>query len=187
MQRRAEFTGHVVVGADLDSFVATPLNREREGRSVTVMETWDAITARRNVRTYTNRPIDDADMDRILEAGRRSPSASNRQKWDFVLVTDRGPAGRGWAPSGRVHATCPARQRPSCWILPEPETERYRLIDQYDLGQATMAMMLAATDSASAAPIPRSVTSTPLAACSVCRTTVTPPTCSLSATPPTAR
>ena len=31
-------------------------------------------------------------------------------------------------------------------VLPEPETERYRLIDQYDLGQATMAMMLAATD-----------------------------------------
>ena len=31
-------------------------------------------------------------------------------------------------------------------VLPEPESERYRLIDQYDLGQATMLMMLAATD-----------------------------------------
>ncbi len=31
-------------------------------------------------------------------------------------------------------------------VLADPETERYRLIDQYDLGQATMAMMLAATD-----------------------------------------
>ena len=31
-------------------------------------------------------------------------------------------------------------------VLPEPEDERYRTIDQYDLGQATMAMMLAATD-----------------------------------------
>ena len=31
-------------------------------------------------------------------------------------------------------------------VLQEPEAERYRLIDQYDLGQATMAMMLAATD-----------------------------------------
>ena len=31
-------------------------------------------------------------------------------------------------------------------VLPEPECERYRTIDQYDLGQATMAMMLAATD-----------------------------------------
>jgi nitroreductase len=31
-------------------------------------------------------------------------------------------------------------------VLPEPEEERYRLIDQYDLGQATMLMMLTATD-----------------------------------------
>ena len=53
------------------------------------METWDAITSRRNVRTYRDQPIADADLDRILEAGRRSPSASNRQKWDFVVVTDR--------------------------------------------------------------------------------------------------
>ena len=31
-------------------------------------------------------------------------------------------------------------------VLPEPEDESYRLMDQYDLGQATMAMMLAAAD-----------------------------------------
>jgi nitroreductase len=31
-------------------------------------------------------------------------------------------------------------------VIPEPESERYRTIDQYDLGQATMAMMLAAAD-----------------------------------------
>jgi nitroreductase len=30
--------------------------------------------------------------------------------------------------------------------LRQPEEERYLTIDQYDLGQATMAMMLAATD-----------------------------------------
>lgn len=31
-------------------------------------------------------------------------------------------------------------------VLPEPESERYRLLDEYDLGQATMLMMLAAAD-----------------------------------------
>ena len=31
-------------------------------------------------------------------------------------------------------------------VLPEPDAERYLVIDQYDLGQVTMAMMLAATD-----------------------------------------
>src|SRR5690242_3026565 len=43
------------------------------------METWDAIRARRNVRSFEERPIPSEELDRILEAGWRSPSASNRQ------------------------------------------------------------------------------------------------------------
>jgi nitroreductase len=109
------------------------------------METWDALTTRRNVRSYTDRPIPPADLDRILEAGRRSPSASNRQKWDFVVVTDRqqlAELGTVW--QGARHI--PGSAATIVLVLPEPESERYRVIDQYDLGQATMAMMLAATD-----------------------------------------
>jgi nitroreductase len=53
------------------------------------MQTWDAITARRNVRAFSADAIPPADLDRILEAGRRSPSSQNWQPWDFVLVTDR--------------------------------------------------------------------------------------------------
>ncbi len=33
------------------------------------METWDAIRARRNVRTYLPDPVPTADLDRIAEAG----------------------------------------------------------------------------------------------------------------------
>lgn len=109
------------------------------------METWEALTARRNVRTYTDQPIDPADLDRILEAGRRSPSASNRQKWDFVVVTDRqqlAELGTVW--QGARHV--PGSAATIVLVLPEPESERYRVIDQYDLGQATMAMALVATD-----------------------------------------
>jgi nitroreductase len=109
------------------------------------METWDAITARRNVRSYDDRSIAPEHLERILEAGRRAPSASNRQKWDFVLVTD--PAqlrelSTVWVGAGHL-----ARAKAAIvLVLPEPESERYRTIDQYDLGQATMAMLLAATD-----------------------------------------
>src|SRR3954465_5283879 len=53
------------------------------------METWDAITSRRNVRSFEDRPIAQEDLDRILEAGRRAPSSRNWQPWDFVVVTDR--------------------------------------------------------------------------------------------------
>jgi len=53
------------------------------------METWDALRARRNVRKFTAQPLPEEALDRILEAGRRAPSAGNWQPWDFVLVTDR--------------------------------------------------------------------------------------------------
>ncbi|MGH3650073.1 MAG: nitroreductase family protein, partial [Acidimicrobiia bacterium] len=38
------------------------------------METWDVIRSRRNVRSYEERPISEADLERILEAARRTPS-----------------------------------------------------------------------------------------------------------------
>jgi nitroreductase len=109
------------------------------------METWDAIRSRRNVRLYDDRPLAPEDLDRILQAGWRAPSASNRQKWDFVLVTD--PAqlqqlSTVWRGAGHLAGARAA----IVLVLPEPEAERYLTIDQYDLGQATMAMMLAAAD-----------------------------------------
>jgi nitroreductase len=113
--------------------------------SVRAMETWDAIRARRNVRSFDERPIPAEQLDRVLEAGWRSPSASNRQKWDFILVTDRGQLqelSTVWV--GAKHVAGSAAT--IVMALPEPESERYLTIDQYDLGQATMAMMLAATD-----------------------------------------
>ena len=109
------------------------------------METWDAIRARRNVRAYTDRPLDPDDIDRILEAGRRAPSASNRQKWDFVLVTDRdqlAELGTVWQGAGHI----PGSQATIVLVVRDPEAERYLTIDRFDLGQATMAMMIAAAD-----------------------------------------
>jgi nitroreductase len=109
------------------------------------METWDAIRARRNVRIYEDRAIPPTDLERILEAGWRSPSASNRQKWDFVLVTERAQLeelSTVWVGARHLAGAAAA----IVLVLPQPESERYLTIDQYDLGQATMSMMLAATD-----------------------------------------
>jgi nitroreductase len=109
------------------------------------VETWDAIRARRNVREYTDQPIAPADLDRILEAGWRAPSASNRQAWDFVVVTDRDQlAELATVWQGARHI--PGTQATIVLTVPDPEEERYLVIDRYDLGQATMAMMIAAAD-----------------------------------------
>ena len=109
------------------------------------MEAWDAIRARRNVRSYRPDPISDSDLDRIAEAGWRSPSAMNGQHWDFVIVTDRSQLealSTVWVGARHI-AAAPAA---IALVVPQPPDERTKLFDQYDLGQATFAMMIAATD-----------------------------------------
>lgn len=74
------------------------------------MDTWDAIRARRNVRSYTDQPIPREDLERILEAGRRAPSAGNRQPWNFVVVTDREQLrelAKVWDPGGGTSRSQP--------------------------------------------------------------------------------
>jgi nitroreductase len=107
------------------------------------MQTWDAIASRRNVRSFADRPIAAADLDRILEAGRRSPSSQNWQPWDFVLVTDRDQLrelSTVWRGAGHV-----AHSAATIVVVgPADDNEFHRA--QLDLGQATMAMMIAAAD-----------------------------------------
>ena len=109
------------------------------------METWDAIRSRRNVRSYSDRAIAPEDLDRILEAARRTPSAGNQQAWDFVVCTDRdqlAELARVWRSGGHV-----ARSAATiALIAPNPDDARSRDLIQYDLGQATMSIMLAAAD-----------------------------------------
>jgi nitroreductase len=109
------------------------------------MNTWDAIQARRNVRVYSTEEVSAADLDRIAEAGWRAPSASNRQHWDFVLVTDPAQlAELATVWQGATHiAGAPAA---IALVVPEVDDDRTRSTDLYDLGQATYAMTLAAAD-----------------------------------------
>ncbi len=109
------------------------------------METWDAVRARRNVRSFSDRPIADHDLDRILEAGRRAPSARNSQPWDFIVVTERDrlvELARVWQGAGHV-----ARSAATIAIAaPNPADARQAGLIQYDLGQASMAMAIVAAD-----------------------------------------
>lgn len=109
------------------------------------MDTWDAIRARRNVREFKSEPVPAADLDRILEAGRRAPSSRNWQPWDFVVVTDPERLQRlagVWKGAWHV-AGAPAA---IAFLIPDLETERERNIAWFDLGHAVMAMMVMAAD-----------------------------------------
>jgi nitroreductase len=109
------------------------------------METLNALQSRRNVRTYQDKPIPNQDLVTILETGRRSPSSSNEQRWDFIVCTDRSQLTRlsgVWRGASFV-ATSAAT---IALIAPMAEETRVRESIHYDLGQATMAMMMAAVD-----------------------------------------
>ena len=109
------------------------------------METWDTVRARRNVRQYTDQPIAREDLERILDAGRHAPSASNWQPWNFVVVTDRAQLielAKVWQ-GGRHVARSAATV---ALVAREPEDARHRDLLMYDLGQATANMMLTAAD-----------------------------------------
>jgi nitroreductase len=107
------------------------------------MTAWDAVHAKRAVRTFAERPLDPADLDRILEAGRRAHSAKNLQRWTFIVVRDRdrlralsalGP----WA--GHVAGAAVA----VALITPDPHDSSAPLSVMWDLGGAAAQMMLVA-------------------------------------------
>jgi nitroreductase len=109
------------------------------------VETWDAICSRRNVRDFAERQIDEAALDRILEAGRRAPSSRNWQPWAFIVVTDRDQLdelSKVWRGAGHVAQSAAT----VALVIEDNEDQLRREISQYDLGQATMAMMIAAAD-----------------------------------------
>jgi nitroreductase len=109
------------------------------------METWDVIRSRRNVRRYEDRPISEDDLERVLEAARRTPSSSNEQRWDFVVVRDKDRLER-LSHVWRGAAHIPGSAATIALIAPEADDPRVRESIAYDLGQVTMSIMLGAAD-----------------------------------------
>jgi nitroreductase/NAD-dependent dihydropyrimidine dehydrogenase PreA subunit len=57
------------------------------------LDEWNAIERavlqRRSVRNFTDEPVPDHLIRRVLEAGRFAPSAGNCQPWQFIVITDK--------------------------------------------------------------------------------------------------
>jgi len=52
------------------------------------MDVMTAIQTRRSIRKFSSKPVEDEKLNRVLEAGRLSPSAANQQTWKFIVVRD---------------------------------------------------------------------------------------------------
>jgi nitroreductase len=48
----------------------------------------EVIQKRRSIRTFSDQPVPEEKLHRVLEAARLAPSAANRQTWKFIVVRD---------------------------------------------------------------------------------------------------
>lgn len=109
------------------------------------MDTWDTITSRRQVRSFSDQKLPDTVLRHILEGGRLSPSGSNRQPWDFVVVSSqeqKAQLSQVWKGAAFVAGAATV----VALVLPEVDDERMALMNRFDLGQAALQLSLAAAD-----------------------------------------
>jgi nitroreductase len=97
------------------------------------MDAYLAIVSKRDTRRYADQPIPNDVVTRILDAGRVTGSASNRQPWRFLIVED---AERREQLAGAVYE--PTNIRGAQLIIAIVGTR------PFDLGRCAQNMMLAA-------------------------------------------
>jgi nitroreductase len=107
------------------------------------LSTWEAIRTKRMIRTFADRPLDPAHLDRILDAGRPAASSKNLQRWEFIVCRDRAHLGElsavgPWASHLANAAVAVAL------VTPNPHGPDAPLSILFDLGQAAANMQLAA-------------------------------------------
>ena len=101
------------------------------------MDVFDAVRTVLAVRQYRDDPVPDEVVDRILEAGRLTGSASNRQPWHFIVVRD----GDTIRELGRLVTTGPYIAGAPLAIVVAAEKGSWGLSDA---SRAIQSMMLAA-------------------------------------------
>jgi nitroreductase len=100
------------------------------------MDTYKAITSKRDTRAYQDRPIPEESVRRILNAGRMAGSSKNSQPCRFIVMRDRAGIER-LAAAGDFTAA----MRTAPLVIAIMLEEGWR---PFDAGRAAQNMMLAA-------------------------------------------
>lgn len=106
------------------------------------MEVLEAIYERRAVRAFTPAPVDELDLEAVIDAAIQAPSGMNRQPWAFVIVDSREAL-------GRVSALCKAHLLEQSALDPRLAAARDHLASPgVDiLHQAPLLLLVCATES----------------------------------------
>jgi len=52
------------------------------------VDVFEAIKNRRSIRAFTNQPVSDKEVMKLIDAARWAPSAGNIQPWEFLVIHD---------------------------------------------------------------------------------------------------
>ncbi len=107
------------------------------------METWQAISSVRVVRQFEERPLAAEHLDRILNAGRRTGSSKNEQRWAFIVIQEREHL-RELAGVGRYADHLAGAAAAVALVVPAASDPMRALSVMWDLGRAAQNMVLAA-------------------------------------------
>lgn len=98
---------------------------------------------KRAIRRFADRPLEPSHLERILDAGRRSGSSKNLQRWSFIVCRDRTHLGQ-LSKVGPFGGHLAGAAVAVALITPDPHGPDAPQSILFDLGQAAAAMMLVA-------------------------------------------
>jgi nitroreductase len=104
---------------------------------------WDAVHAKRAVREFSDRPIPEDALDRIVRAGTRAHSSKNQQRWAFIVVRDREQL-TALSKTGRYAGHVAGAAAAIALVTPDPQGPGQPLSVVWDVGGAAAQMMLVA-------------------------------------------
>ncbi len=103
------------------------------------MNVSEAVSSRRSVRAFLDKPVDPAVLRRVLETAQRAPSGGNTQPWHAVVLTDE-PLAKLLAKVAEVLPQGPARHKPEYHIYP-PELDGPYSERRFGIGEALYAAL----------------------------------------------
>ncbi|EKO40314.1 MAG: nitroreductase [Solidesulfovibrio magneticus str. Maddingley MBC34] len=106
------------------------------------MDLFEALYTRRSIRSFTDAPVAEADLETLLRAAMAAPSAGNAQPWHFVVVTER--AVLDAIPGIHPYAAMCKTAQAAVVVCAELSLEKYPGYWVLDCAAATQNLMLAA-------------------------------------------
>jgi nitroreductase len=102
----------------------------------------DPVLSRRSIRRYTDEPVDDDTVERLLRAAMAAPSAGNQQPWRFIVLRERETlsAITEWHPYAKMLPSAPV----AVVVLGDPTGAKWAALWPQDCAACVQNMLIEA-------------------------------------------